>query len=117
MTDEYPNKTHELKVWSEFYDKIASKLKQFEIRKNDRDFKVGDTLILREFIPCCECDGSGKVWDAGDKADCSCPKPHGNYTGNRADVSVDYVLHGGKFGIGAGYCVMSITLIGTRKVY
>ena len=117
MTEEYSNKTHELKVWSEFYDKISSKSKQFEVRKNDRDFKVGDTLILREFIPCDKCNGSGKVWDSGDKALCNCPEPHGEFTGNRADASVDYVLHGGQFGIVEGYCVMSITVLGTRKVY
>jgi|LakMenEpi03Aug12_release.lakeMendotaPanAssembly.Ray.scaffolds.fasta_scaffold3407757_1 hypothetical protein len=40
---------HELKIRGEFYARIASEQKTFETRKNDRDFQVGDILILREF--------------------------------------------------------------------
>ncbi|HAC0715691.1 TPA_asm: DUF3850 domain-containing protein [Listeria monocytogenes] len=40
---------HKLKILPEFFqEKIALK-KSFEIRKNDRDYKVGDTLVLQEF--------------------------------------------------------------------
>lgn len=42
---------HELKVWPEYYKALMSDLKQFELRKNDRDFKVGDELLLREYDP------------------------------------------------------------------
>jgi ASC-1-like (ASCH) protein len=44
-------KTHELKCWKEYFEPILSGLKTFEIRLNDRDYKVGDILILKEFIP------------------------------------------------------------------
>lgn len=40
--------THELKILSEFFEAVTSGRKQFEIRKNDRDYKVGDQLVLRE---------------------------------------------------------------------
>lgn len=85
---------HELKVRSEYYQAIANKIKTFEVRKNDRDFKVGDYLILEE-------------WDPETK----------KYTGNRMDASIDYILRDGEFGIKKDYVVMSITVIATRKVY
>lgn len=44
-------KTHELKTCPDFYAKIVSGEKTFEYRKNDRNFQVGDILILREYIP------------------------------------------------------------------
>ena len=48
-------KTHEVKSWIEFFEPILSGRKMFELRKNDRDYKVGDRLMLKEFDPC---DGS-----------------------------------------------------------
>ena len=45
------HKVHELKCWPEFFKEVVSGNKTFEIRKNDRDFKVGDYLDLREFDP------------------------------------------------------------------
>lgn len=40
---------HKLKILPEFFrEKIILK-KSFEIRNNDRNFEVGDTLVLQEF--------------------------------------------------------------------
>lgn len=40
---------HKLKILPKFFqEKIALK-KSFEIRINDRNFEVGDTLVLQEF--------------------------------------------------------------------
>lgn len=44
-------KTHELKLDVKYFDKVKNGTKNFEIRKNDRDFKVGDILILKAFMP------------------------------------------------------------------
>ena len=40
---------HELKILPEYFEAVAAGNKTFEIRKNDRNYKVGDTLILQEF--------------------------------------------------------------------
>ena len=42
-------KTHELKTLPEYFELVRTEVKNFEVRKNDRDFKVGDLLILKEW--------------------------------------------------------------------
>ncbi|EAF8203415.1 TPA: DUF3850 domain-containing protein [Listeria monocytogenes] len=42
-------KLHELKTMREYFAAVAEGRKTFEIRKNDRDFKVGDYLLLKDF--------------------------------------------------------------------
>lgn len=39
---------HELKLRREFFDYVRFGIKKFEIRKDDRGFNVGDTLVLKE---------------------------------------------------------------------
>lgn len=38
---------HELKTWPDFFRDVADGRKKFEIRKDDRDYKVGDLLRLK----------------------------------------------------------------------
>ncbi|WP_409977724.1 DUF3850 domain-containing protein [Bradyrhizobium sp. SZCCHNPS10062] len=43
---------HELKCWPQFFDEIQAGRKKHDLRRsNDRKFKVGDVLLLREFDP------------------------------------------------------------------
>lgn len=42
-------KTHELKCWPQYFDAIVHRKKTFEVRHNDRDYGIGDVLILREY--------------------------------------------------------------------
>jgi hypothetical protein len=42
---------HELKIWPDFFFAVEEGVKNFEIRKNDRDFKVGDEVLLMEYDP------------------------------------------------------------------
>ena len=42
---------HDLKCVQPWFDQVWGRKKPFELRKLDRDFKVGDTLWLREYYP------------------------------------------------------------------
>lgn len=44
-------KHHELKIWPEHYEAVKSGRMTFQMRRNDRDFKKGDTVCLNEFCP------------------------------------------------------------------
>ena len=43
------NKIHQIRLAAMYYDDVASGKKSFELRKNDRGYKVGDTLEMQEF--------------------------------------------------------------------
>ena len=78
---------HALKTWPEYFEKVKSGEKNFELRKNDRHFQVGDTLILQE-------------WDS-----------ISGYSGRECDRVVSYVFNGGgTMGLQEGYVIMSLTL-------
>lgn len=76
---------HLLKIMPEYYTAVSSGAKTFEVRLNDRDFKVDDILVLREWF-----DSS--------------------YTGRLTIVRVDYVLKDTPHLL-PNYCVMAITLL------
>lgn len=40
---------HELKTVAPYFQQVLDGVKTFDIRKNDRNFKVGDYLWLREY--------------------------------------------------------------------
>ncbi|MGU3458566.1 MULTISPECIES: DUF3850 domain-containing protein [Bacillus cereus group] len=40
---------HNLKINTVFFEPVLKRIKTFEIRKNDRDFHVGDTINLNEW--------------------------------------------------------------------
>jgi hypothetical protein len=44
-----PPTTHELKTWTEFFDLVWSGVKTCEVRVDDRDYQVGDELLLRDY--------------------------------------------------------------------
>lgn len=96
-------KIHELKTWPEYYKEIVAGRKTFEVRKNDREYKVGDILHLREWEP-------GNLEPKEGTMIYIPIAPH--YTGSELLAKVEYILSGGKWGIEEGYCVMSIKVIG-----
>lgn len=44
------NKIIGLKIYPEFFDEVFKGYKTFEVRKNDRDFKVGDVKLTDKDI-------------------------------------------------------------------
>lgn len=42
---------HNMKSWPQFFEAIAKGEKKHDLRSKDRDFKVGDTVVLHEFDP------------------------------------------------------------------
>ncbi len=74
---------HQLKTLPEFFRDVGS-LKPFDVRENDRDFKVGDTLWLQEWTE-----------ETG-------------YTGQAKQFKVSYILQGSQWGIMDGYCIMGL---------
>jgi hypothetical protein len=88
-----PPINHELKVWPEYFEALSSGHKTFELRVDDRDYRRGDTLTLREWKPVV---GGAAVMTGGD------------YTGHQLDRRVSYVLRTDtpELGLMSGYCIM-----------
>ncbi|UOQ73294.1 ASCH/PUA domain-containing protein [Hymenobacter cellulosilyticus] len=78
-----PPPTHELKTWPACFAAVESGTKPFDVRENDRNYQVGDVLLLREYEPETE-----------------------QYSGRTLLRAVSYVLQGGSFGLEAGWCVV-----------
>jgi hypothetical protein len=83
---------HALKTWPGFFDDVMSGKKNFEVRKNDRNYQEGDVLRLEEWMP--ENEGPG-----------------GAYTGRKFSLLVTSVLRGPILGIREGWCVMGVRAI------
>ena len=40
---------HKIKIDPKYFDDVAKRRKTFEVRKNDRAYKVGDLLVINEY--------------------------------------------------------------------
>lgn len=75
--------THELKILPEYYEEVKCGNKNFELRKNDRDYMEGDTIRLR-------------AWDGGKYLD-KAP----------LERTVKFVLMDcPEYGLMDGYCIL-----------
>lgn len=90
-------KRHNLKILPQYFDAQVAGLKNFELRANDRKFKLGDEIKLNEI--------SAKLGDYS--------KP----TGRACIVRITYILashHGNEFeGLAPGYCILGTELVYT----
>lgn len=74
-------KNHIIKTLPEYFEAVIDGRKCFEIRKDDRDYQVADTVQLAEF------DGAA-------------------FTGNFVEVKITYVLRDcPQYGLMSGYCI------------
>ena len=44
-------KVHHVKSWPQYFVRIKEGQRTHDLRRNDRDFQVGDTMVLAEFDP------------------------------------------------------------------
>jgi hypothetical protein len=78
---------HELKCWPPYYNAVLDGTKTFELRKDDRGFRIGDTVLLRE-------------WSIENE-----------YTGRQCLRTVVYIASGAamaNFGLERGYVILGI---------
>ena len=83
---------HELKTDPEVFEAKMQGVKPWDIRRNDRNFQVGDTLRERETKHSWAFMLSG------------CPL---EYTGREIRERVTYILRGPQYGFDSGYCIMT----------
>ena len=79
-----PTVVHHLKTWPLYFESMVAGIKTFECRNNDRNFQVGDILILNEYES-----------DTG-------------YTGRSIPRVVTYVMVGPRLGLAEGWCIMGL---------
>lgn len=75
---------HRIKILPEYYTAVQVGKKNFEVRYNDRNYQIGDTVILQE-------------WEAG------------RLTGNQLKRKIEYMYLGeDMYGLEKGYCVLGM---------
>lgn len=102
---------HSLKTLPVYFAAVLRGDKTFEVRKNDRDFQTGDTLILKEYDPQYLPPAEPVDWSRPPQPLPTAPRMPGDYTGQEVKAEVSYVLHDtwGQFGIERGFVVLGIT--------
>ena len=78
--------THALKTWKEYYKEQENGNKLFEIRKDDRPYKVGDKFLSQEY-----------------------DNVKNEYTGRETTYFISYVLRNAEmFGLATGYVILQL---------
>ncbi len=91
---------HRLKIDPEPASHVIREIKTFEVRKNDRDFQVGDTLMLSETRYSALAMRQGQPLE---------------YTGRQIEAQVTYILDGTTFpeALQEDYVILAIKVIDT----
>lgn len=98
-----PRIRHELKEWPQFFKFTRNGQKKFQLRRNDRDYQVGDELLLKE-------------WQLEVLYHKNLPAPavKEHYTGREVLVRVDYIMGEADMTWFCGsedYIIMSVSLV------
>lgn len=83
-------KTHEVKCWPAEFAAVRSGQKRHEVRRNDRDFRDGDEVLLKEWRPSAEVG-----------------VPAG-YTGEQLLYTIGHVTTGPSWGLPEDLCVFTL---------
>ncbi len=102
-------RVHDIKVVPPYFDALVDHSKRFEVRKNDRGYQAGDSLILREF-DASKCAYGGHKCKSGDPR---CPS-----WGRVLYAEIGYVYAGDpRFGgIEPGHVVLSLLNVRDTEV-
>ena len=87
---------HDLKIFTDNYQPILQRKRRSEVRFNDRNFKCGDTVTLREGEPDATEEGGFK------------------YTGQEVSAIITFV---DSFGCQEGYVSLSLGRVGLTIVH
>ena len=75
---------NELKILPQYFEEVWNENKTFELRKDDRNYKVGDTLRLLEF-------------------------DYGTYTGRECNRTILYILRDvEQYGLKEGFVILAM---------
>ncbi len=77
-------RVHNLKIKPQYFKDVVAEVKKFEVRFNDRNFKVGDLIVLEEF-------------------------DHKSYTGKYVNAEITYICNDKEF-VKKDYVVLGIKL-------
>ena len=110
---EAPISTHNLKTWPQPFRAVLAGNKHHEVRRSDRDFEVGDVLVLQEWKNDLQSDELEffLLIPESDRDDAEDPR----YTGHDVFVEVTYLTKGGTYGLPEDLCVMSIKKLGSTS--
>lgn len=81
---------HEIKLAASYYEDVANGRKCFELRKNNRGYKVGDGLKMLEY-------------------------KDGRYTGRKIEADIVYIMEEYS-GLEEGYCILGIEVKGSVRI-
>ena len=82
-------KIHKIKIHLPYFSVVGAGTKRYELRKNDRDYHVGDKLVLCEFNPDTK-----------------------EYSGREIEADIIYMTPGGIFGLPDDMCILGLGDIG-----